>query len=82
MSFLSAMSVTLPERALLVKYAYENKGNAAATLRKFRMIKNLRKGLLLTQVLKRMIARFVKTGDLKVQPGRGREPTRSNIVDL
>lgn len=38
MSFLSAMAVTLPERALLVKLFYENKGNAAAALREFRRL--------------------------------------------
>ena len=71
MSFLSAMAVTLPERALLVKLFYENKGNAAAALREFRRLKNLRKGPLLPQALRRMISRFEKTGDLRVQPGRG-----------
>ena len=75
------MAVTLPERVLLVKLFYENKGNAAAAFRKFRLIKNLRKGKLLPQALKRMIARFKKTGDLRVQTGRGRKPTRSDIVE-
>ena len=62
------MAATLPERALLVKLFYENKGKAAAALRKFRLIKNLRKGPLLPQAVKRMIARFEKTGDLRVVP--------------
>ena len=66
MSFLSGMAETLPERPLLVKLFYENKGIAAAALRKFRLIKNLRKGPLLPQALKGMIARFEKTGDLGV----------------
>ncbi|GFX06308.1 hypothetical protein TNCV_505281 [Trichonephila clavipes] len=43
MSFLSLMAVTLPECALLVKLFYESKGNAAAALREFRRLKNLRK---------------------------------------
>ena len=51
MSYLSAMVVTLPERALLVKLFYENKGNDAAALRKFCLIKNLRKGPILPQAL-------------------------------
>ncbi|GFX73755.1 DUF4817 domain-containing protein [Trichonephila clavipes] len=81
MSFLSLISVTLPERALLVKLFYESKGNAAAALREFRRLKNLRKGPLLPQALKRMIARFEKTGHLGVQPGRGRKSTRSDVVE-
>ncbi|GFV43151.1 uncharacterized protein TNCV_1573971 [Trichonephila clavipes] len=81
MPFLSLMAVTLPERALLVKLFYESKGNAAAALREFRRLKNLRKGPLLPQALKRMIARFEKTGHLGVQPGRGRKSTRSDVVE-
>ncbi|GFV13211.1 DUF4817 domain-containing protein [Trichonephila clavipes] len=81
MSFLSLMTVTLPERALLVKLIYESKGNAAATLREFRRLKNLRKGPLLLQALKRMIARFEKTGHLGVQPGLGRKSNRSDVVE-
>ncbi|GFX66892.1 DUF4817 domain-containing protein [Trichonephila clavipes] len=81
MSFLSLMAVTLPERALLVKLFYESKGNAAAALREFRRLKNLSKGPLLPQALKRMIARFEKTGHLGVQPGRGRKSTHSDVVE-
>ena len=80
MSFLSAMVVTLPELALLVKLFYEN-GNAATAFRKLRQIKNLCKGPLLPQTLKRIIARFQITGDLRVQSGQGRKPTRSDIVE-
>ena len=81
MSILLAMAVTLPERSLLVKLFYENKGNSTTALRKFRLIKNLLKGSLFPQALKRMIARFKKTGDLRVQLGRGRKPTRSDIIE-
>ena len=81
MSFLSGVAVNLPEHALLVKLFNENKGNAAVALQKFRLIKNLRKGPLLPQALNRMIARFGKTGDLRVKPGRGRKSTRSDIVE-
>ena len=81
MSFLSGIAVTLPERALLVKFFYEDKGNAAAAIRKFHLIKNLRKGPLLPQAFKRKIARFEVTGDLRVQPGRGCKQTRSDIVE-
>ena len=59
------MTVTLPERASLVKFFYENKGNAATRLQKFRLIKNLRKALLLPQALNRIIARFEINGDLR-----------------
>ncbi|GFU68125.1 hypothetical protein TNCV_247891 [Trichonephila clavipes] len=44
-------------------------------------LKNLRKRPLLPLVLKRMIARFEKTGHLDVQPGRGRKSTRSDAVE-
>ncbi|GFW36854.1 DUF4817 domain-containing protein [Trichonephila clavipes] len=81
MSFLSLMAVTLPERALLVKLFYESKGNAATALREFRRLKNLRKGPLLPQALKRMIALLEKTGHLGVQPSRGRKSTRSDVVE-
>ncbi|GFX03738.1 uncharacterized protein TNCV_2113101 [Trichonephila clavipes] len=81
MSFLSLIAVMLPERALLVKLFYESKGNAASALREFRRLKNLRKGPFLPQTLKRMIARFEKTGHLGVQPGRGRKSTRSDVVE-
>lgn len=81
MSFLLVMAVTLPERALLVKLFYENKGNAPAALREFRRLKDLRKGPLLPQALRRMIARFEETGHLGVQPGRGRKPVRSDVVE-
>ncbi|GFW84315.1 uncharacterized protein TNCV_1131841 [Trichonephila clavipes] len=81
MSFLSLMAATLPECALLVKLFYESKGNAAAALREFRRLKNLRKGPLLPQALKRMIAGFEKTGHLGVQPGRGRKSTSSDVVE-
>ncbi|GFU67909.1 DUF4817 domain-containing protein [Trichonephila clavipes] len=59
----------------------KRKGNAAAAFREFHRLKNLRKGLLLPQALKRMIARFEKTGHLGVQPGRGRKSTRSDVVE-
>ncbi|GFU79431.1 DUF4817 domain-containing protein [Trichonephila clavipes] len=39
------------------------------------------KGPLLPQALKRMIARFEKTGHLGIQPGRGRKLTRSDVVE-
>ncbi|GFU72870.1 uncharacterized protein TNCV_4909991 [Trichonephila clavipes] len=71
----------LPERALLVKLFYESKENAAAALREFRRLKNLRKGPLLPQALKRIIARFEKTGHIGVQPDRGRKSTRSDAVE-
>ncbi|GFT46165.1 DUF4817 domain-containing protein [Trichonephila clavipes] len=81
MSFLSLMAVTLPERALLVKLFYESRGNATAALREFRRLKNLRKGPLLPQALKRMITRFEKTEHIGVQPGRGLKSTRSDVVE-
>ena len=81
MSFLTSMAVTLLERTLLVKLLYGKKGNAEASLWKFHLIKNLGKGPLLPQALKRIIARFKITGDLRVQPGRGCKPTRSDIVE-
>ena len=53
----------------------------AAVFRKFHLIRNLSKGPLLPQALKRMISRFEETEDLKVQPSRGCKSSRSNIVE-
>ncbi|GFX87584.1 DUF4817 domain-containing protein [Trichonephila clavipes] len=66
---------------LINNYAQDQQSNAAAALREFRRLKNLRKGPLLPQALKRMITRFEKTGHLGVQPGRGRKSTRSDVVE-
>lgn len=75
------MTVSLVERALLVKLFYENKGNSAAAVREFRRIKNLRRGPMSTKGIRAMIKRFEETGKLGVRPGRGRKPVTPVLVD-
>lgn len=64
----------MPGRTLLVMIFYENKGNAAAVFLEFPRLEDLHKRSFLPQGLGRMIARFVKTGNLGVQSDRGRKP--------
>lgn len=62
---------TLPQCMFLVKLLYIHQFNALASLRKFRIHHKLCKGLLLVNVLKKIILRFKKTGSLIVQLGSG-----------
>ena len=69
------MSPSLIECTLLVKLFYLNKCNASIALHAFRMQNKVHKakGLLSVNALKAVIAKFEKTGSLKVQSGRGRK---------
>ncbi|KFM73345.1 hypothetical protein X975_03228, partial [Stegodyphus mimosarum] len=80
---LCAMSPSLVERALLVKFLYLNQCNASAALRAFRTHKKMRKGNGPASVNgpKAMVATFEKTGSLKVQSGRGRKPVPQDIIE-
>lgn len=77
------MSPSLVERALLVKFFYLNQCNASAALRAFRKHKKMRKGNgpLSVNGLKAMVAKFEKTGSLKVQSGRGRKPVPQDTIE-
>lgn len=57
------MTVYLVKRKLLVKLFYENKENASGAARKFRRIKNLRRGPMSTKVIWAMIKVFAETGN-------------------
>lgn len=75
------MTLTLQERALLVKLFYQNGDSATEALRKFRSLKRLRKGPLSSQGLTNMITKFEATGTLGIQPGRGRKCVAAQVVD-
>ncbi|KFM77225.1 hypothetical protein X975_20207, partial [Stegodyphus mimosarum] len=80
---LCAMSASLVERALLVKFFYLNQCNASAALRAFRMHKKMNKGNGPVSInrLKAMVATFEKTGSQKVQSGRGRKPVSQDTIE-
>ncbi|GFS85368.1 DUF4817 domain-containing protein [Trichonephila clavipes] len=76
------MAVTLPERAFACRSCFmKAKEMLQLLFGSFIDLKIYAKGPLLPQALKRMIARFEKTGHLGVQPGRGRKSTRSDVVE-
>ena len=70
----------LPERALLVKLYYCNDENAAAVVREFRGLKKQRRGPMSEQALRDMMAKFERTGQLGVLPGRRKKRFRTTIV--
>ena len=79
--FSSAVNISLhkKERGLIVKIFYQNDGNSLATLRDYRRIKNLRRGLMCINA-KYIIYKFEATSSLDVAPERGQRATMSAIV--
>ena len=69
------------DRALLVKLFYLNGSKSSATLREYRRMKGLRRGLMSTNGLKKMMIKFENTGDFAVTLGRGRRPIPMKVVD-
>lgn len=67
------MSVTMQDRALLVKCYYECDSNEQRALQKFRTVRGKRRGPMTPQGLRKMMAKFEATGLLSVTPGRGRK---------
>ncbi|GFW49091.1 hypothetical protein TNCV_467191 [Trichonephila clavipes] len=67
------MSLCLPDRALLVKLFYQNDNSAIVALRKFRTLKELRKGPLTAKNLRLMVTKFEETESLNVRSGRGKK---------
>ena len=59
------------ERALLVKFYYRNDENATATVREFRRLKKHRSGPIFEQVLRDMMVKLQRTGQLEILPGEG-----------
>ncbi|GFU53830.1 DUF4817 domain-containing protein [Trichonephila clavipes] len=71
---------TLYETTLLEKLYYSNIKNAEAAVREFLCLKK-RRGLMLTYVLKHMMVKFEKTGQLGVLPRRGRKRDKTAVVE-
>ena len=69
------------DRALLVKIFYLNGSKSNAALREYRRMEELRRGPKSTNVLKKMVMKFVKTGDFGVAHGRGKLSIPIEVVD-
>ena len=54
--------VTLKEKALLVKLFYQNNSNAAASLREFQKLKDVRCGPMLDRGVHKMVKKFEEIG--------------------
>ncbi|GBM62572.1 hypothetical protein AVEN_95550-1 [Araneus ventricosus] len=69
------MTLSLKDRALLVKRSYKNSNCAATALKKFRTLKGLRSGSgpMTAFCLKNMIDKFEESGSFDVKCGRGRK---------
>ena len=78
MSFLLAMAVKLPERALLVKLFYENMEMTQLHFEGFVKLRIYTKDHYFQKL---SIFRFEKTGCLRVQPCRGRKLTITDIIE-
>ncbi|GFT24852.1 uncharacterized protein TNCV_3021381 [Trichonephila clavipes] len=75
------MSLCLPDRALLVKLFYQNDNSAIVTLRKFQILKGLRKGPLTAKNLRLMVTKFEEAGSLNVRSGRGKKPVSTEAIE-
>ncbi|GBM08491.1 hypothetical protein AVEN_136581-1 [Araneus ventricosus] len=78
------MTLSMKDRALLVKHLYENGDffNAAIALKKFRALKGLRSGSgsMTAFGLKKMIDKFEESGSFDLKCGRGRTAIASTSV--
>ena len=76
------MSLTIKDRALLVKLFYKIDDCMPAALKKFRSLKGIEKGCgpISAKGLKNMIHKFEDTGSFQGKPGRGRKSTASTSV--
>ncbi|GBM86589.1 hypothetical protein AVEN_165890-1 [Araneus ventricosus] len=77
------MTLSLKDRALLVKFFYKNNDCAAIALKKFRTLKGLRSGSgsMTAFGLKKMIDKFEESGSFDVKCGRGRKEIASTSVE-
>ncbi|GBM15129.1 hypothetical protein AVEN_242170-1 [Araneus ventricosus] len=77
------MTLSLKDRALLVKLFYKNGDCAAIALKKFRTLKGLRSGSgpMTAFGLKNMIGKFEESSSFDVQCGRGRKTITSMSVE-
>ncbi|GBN03483.1 hypothetical protein AVEN_146126-1 [Araneus ventricosus] len=77
------MTLSLKDRALLVKFLHKNGDCAAIALQKLRTLKGLRcgSGSMSAFGLKKMIDKFEESGSFDVKCGRGRKPIASTSVE-
>ena len=75
------MVIEQRDHVLLVKLFYFNGSKSSAALREYRCMKELRRGPMSTNGLKKMMMKFENTGDFGVAPGRGRRPIPMEVVD-
>ncbi|GFV17549.1 hypothetical protein TNCV_4028791 [Trichonephila clavipes] len=75
------MSLRLPDRALLVKFFYQNDYPAIVALRKFQTLKGMRKSPLPAKNLRLTVSKFEETGSLNVRSGRGRKPVSAEAIE-
>ncbi|GBM40550.1 hypothetical protein AVEN_240301-1 [Araneus ventricosus] len=78
------MTLSLKDRALLVKLFYKNGDCAAIALKKFRTFKGLRSGSgsMTAFGLKKMIDQFEESDSFDVKCGRGRKAIASTSVEM
>ncbi|GBN96565.1 hypothetical protein AVEN_117324-1 [Araneus ventricosus] len=77
------MTLSLKDRALLVKLFYKNGDCAAIAVKEFRTLKGLRRGSspMTAFGLKKMIDKFEESGSFDVKCGRGRKVIASTSVE-
>ncbi|GBN15379.1 hypothetical protein AVEN_4675-1 [Araneus ventricosus] len=77
------MTLSLKDRALLLKLFYKNGDCAEIALKKFRILKSLRRGSgpMTAFGLKKMIDKFEESGSFDVKCGRGRKAIASPSVE-
>ncbi len=63
----------LPDRALLVKLLYQNDNSPIVALRKFRSLKEIRKGPLTVKGFRLMVDKFEETSSFTIRSGKGRK---------
>lgn len=75
------MTLTMNDRALLLKLFYKNGECALTAIRRFRTLKSIKSGPITTNGLRKMIAKFEETGSFHVKRGRGRKPVSAAALE-
>ncbi|PRD30615.1 UNVERIFIED_CONTAM: hypothetical protein NCL1_25885 [Trichonephila clavipes] len=78
-----ALTVSLNDRALLVKLFYKNNNCAPIALEKFPTLKGMKKstGPMIAFGLEKVIQKFENTGSFHLQSDRGRKRVNSTVVE-
>ena len=76
------MSLSIEDRALLVKLFYKKDDCGPAAIKKFRSLNGIKKdcGPISAKSLKNMTLKLEETGSFEVKPGRGRKSIASTSV--